>query len=222
MVPPARPRDGDAAARCPALERLAPEAEAPRAGRGCRARAGRGRRCRRTATRRGRRTTPPGRPPRAPRHCTSTRVIGGPSGAPSGTSGSCARTSAPSSARRSAIRIAGDPRQSLVPGLVREAEQQDARAVHRSLVVVQDRHDASDHVVGHAAVHFVGELDEAESLADPALDPPREVRGVDGQAVAADAGPGSETHEAVGLGRRGIDRRPDVDAEARARTSRAR
>ena len=53
--------------------------------------------------------------------------------------------------------------------------------------VVQQRDDARDDVVGHAAVHVVGELDEAEPLAELPLDAPREIRRVDRQAVAADA-----------------------------------
>ena len=54
-------------------------------------------------------------------------------------------------------------------------------------VVVQHRDDARDHVVGHAAVDVVGELDEPEPLAEAPLDAPREVRRVDRQAVPADA-----------------------------------
>ena len=48
---------------------------------------------------------------------------------------------------------------------------------------LQPPHD----VVGHVVVDVVGELDEAEALAERALHPPRQVARVDGQAVAADA-----------------------------------
>ncbi len=46
-----------------------------------------------------------------------------------------------------------------------------------------------------------------------ALHPPRQEGRVDREAVPADTGPGREPHVAERLGRRCVDRRPDVDAE---------
>ncbi len=69
------------------------------------------------------------------------------------------------------------------------------------------------HVVGHVLVDVVGQLDEAERVAEVLLDPPREVARVDRQAVPADSGAGRESHVAERFGRRGVDRPPDVDAE---------
>ena len=154
-----------------------------------------------------------GRRARARRRCTRTRVIGRPSDASSGTCGSCARTSAPSSTSRSAIAIDGDSRQSEVAGLyARPSSRIRDPLTARSCSFSSDA-DAADDVVGHVAVDVVGELDEAEALAESALDPPREVRRVDRQAVAADTRAGREAHVAERLRRGGVDRRPDVDAE---------
>ena len=78
---------------------------------------------------------------------------------------------------------------------------------------VLSRDEPVHDVVGHVVVDVVGELDEAELLAERALDPPREVARVDRQAVAAAPGPGREAHVAERLGRGRVDRLPDVDAE---------
>jgi hypothetical protein len=62
-------------------------------------------------------------------------------------------------------------------------------------------------------VHVVGELDEAEAVAEHPVDAPGQVRRVDRQAVPADARPGREAHVPERLGRRRVDRGPDVDSE---------
>ena len=98
-------------------------------------------------------------------------------------------------------------------GLVREPDDQDARSVHRSALPVQHRDDAADDVLGHSPVDLVGELHEPEAVTELALDTPREVRRIDRQAMPAGSRTGGEPHEAVGLGARRVDRRPDVDAE---------
>jgi hypothetical protein len=97
--------------------------------------------------------------------------------------------------------------------LVGETEQQDAGAVDGASLLVQQRDDAADDVLGHPAVDLVRELDEAETVPELPLDPPREVRGIDREAVAADPRPRCEPHEAVRLGGGCVDRRPDVDTE---------
>ena len=58
-----------------------------------------------------------------------------------------------------------------------------------------------------------GQLDELGGHVELAR-APAQIEGVDGQAVAAHAGAGLEAHEAVGLGRGGVDDLPDVDAHA--------
>ncbi len=68
-------------------------------------------------------------------------------------------------------------------------------------------------VVGHVFVDVVGQLDEAERLAQVLLHPPREIARVDRQAVAADAGAGRELHVPERLGGGGVDRPPHVDVE---------
>nr|WP_254126903.1 hypothetical protein [Aquihabitans sp. G128] len=90
---------------------------------------------------------------------------------------------------------------------------QDAAALHGALLVVERRDQAADHVVGHVLVDLVGQLDEAEREAEGLRDPPRQVGGVDGRAVAADARTGAEGHEAEGLALGGVDGLPHVDPE---------
>ena len=152
-------------------------------GRACRARGGRGRRCRRTAGRRGRRTARRGRPLRARRPSSRRGGSADRAAARPGTCASCTRTSAPSASSCSAIVIAGDSRQSLVPGLYASAEQQDPRAVDRALLRVQHRDDAADDVLGHAAVDVVGELDEAEAVRRAAAR--RATRGTTGRSAGS-------------------------------------
>ena len=65
--------------------------------------------------------------------------------------------------------------------------------------------------VGHPLVHLAGELDELGLHVELARTP-GEVERVHRQAVSAHAGSGLERHEAVGLGCRGVDDLPDVDA----------
>ena len=86
-------------------------------------------------------------------------------------------------------------------------------AVDGLALPVEGDHEAAHDVVGHVVVDVVGQLDEAERLAEVSLHPPRQVARVDGQAVAADAGTGREAHVAEGLGGGGVDGLPDVDAE---------
>src|SRR5581483_7879474 len=75
--------------------------------------------------------------------------------------------------------------------------------------VDDDVHD----VVRHVHVDFAGQLDEAR-LEVVFTGLPGQVERIDGDAVAAQAGPGIERHEAVGLGRRQLDDLPDVDVHA--------
>jgi hypothetical protein len=99
--------------------------------------------------------------------------------------------------------------------LVRDPEDEHARSPQALRPIVQGFADPRDHVVGHPAVDLGGELDEAR------LEPvqpgrPREVEGVDGNAVAAEARARVEGHEAERLGGGGLDDLPDVDVELRA------
>ena len=66
-------------------------------------------------------------------------------------------------------------------------------------------------MAGHRHVDVAGELDEAVDEVELA-GPPGEVVGVDRDAVAADARPRREAHEAERLGRRGVDDLPHVEA----------
>ena len=97
--------------------------------------------------------------------------------------------------------------------LVREPQQQHPAAVQRFAMLVQQRGDAVEHVLGHAVVDVVGQLHEAEGPAEVLLYPPRQVRRVHRQAVAADARTRCETHETERLGGCGIDHPPHVDTE---------
>src|SRR5437868_7105517 len=87
----------------------------------------------------------------------------------------------------------------------------------RTAASILSRPTGGSHAAGHraarsASVELGGEGDEAGLVAHHAR-PPREVVGIAGQAVAADAGAGLEGHEAEGLGRRGIDDLPDGEPE---------
>src|ERR1700686_3992840 len=67
--------------------------------------------------------------------------------------------------------------------------------------------------MGHTAGDLVRELDEAKTVAELPFAPPREIRGVDWEAVTARPRTRGEPHETEGLGCGRVDRRPDVDAE---------
>ena len=95
--------------------------------------------------------------------------------------------------------------------LVGEAEDEDPGAFDGLGAVVEGLGHAVDHPVGHGGVDLAGELDELGVLPELAR-LPGEVEGVDGNAVAAEAGARPEGHEAEGLGGRRGDDLPDVDA----------
>ncbi len=127
--------------------------------------------------------------------------------------GSAARTSAPRATRRSATTTRRRLAVVAGVGLVGQAQEQDPAAVDRLLLAVEGQYEALHHVVGHVVVDVVGQLDEPELLAQQPPHPPRQVAGVDGQAVAADARPGGEAHEPEGLGGGRVDGLPHVDAQ---------
>src|SRR6267142_4543442 len=82
--------------------------------------------------------------------------------------------------------------------LVRHAQYQDARAAHRLALRVQRLADALHDVIRHASVDLPRQLDEPRlEAALPRL--PGEVEGIDGDAVAPEAGTRIEGHEAEGL-----------------------
>ncbi len=97
-------------------------------------------------------------------------------------------------------------------GLVGDAEDQDLRAGDRALQpVVQRLRDDRAAEVRHVVVDLAGELDEARREVVLAR-LPREVVGVERDAVPAEAGAGLERLEAERLGGGGVDDLPDVDA----------
>ena len=75
--------------------------------------------------------------------------------------------------------------------------------------------DLVEHEVGHGGVDFAGQLDEAGAEVE-LLGLPGEIEGIDGDAVAAQAGAGIEGLEAEGLGLGGVDDFVDVDAHPHA------
>lgn len=82
-------------------------------------------------------------------------------------------------------------------------------------MVVEAGGDLVEDEVGHGGVDFAGELDEA-GVEVELLGFPTEVEGVDGNAVAAEAGAGVEGLEAEGFGFGGVDDLVDVDAHLHA------
>ena len=72
-----------------------------------------------------------------------------------------------------------------------------------------------DDEIRHGDVDFAGQLDEAGAEVELA-GLPGEIEGVDGNAVAAQAGAGIESLEAKGLGFGGVDDLVDIDAHAHA------
>ena len=95
--------------------------------------------------------------------------------------------------------------------LVRDAEDEDLRALQRALaLVVQRLRDDRAAEVRHRLVDLPRELDELGVEAELAR-LPREVEGIDRDAVTAEAGPGLERHEAERLRRRRLDHLPHVD-----------
>ena len=75
--------------------------------------------------------------------------------------------------------------------------------------------DLLDHEVGHGGVDFAGQLDEAGAEVE-LLGLPGEIKGIDGDAVAAQPGAGIEGLEAEGLGFGRVDDLVDVDAHPHA------
>ncbi len=97
--------------------------------------------------------------------------------------------------------------------LVRNAQQQHRRSANRFRVTVQRvRHLVND-MMRHRAVHVSRELDEA-SLEPDLLHLPRQIKRVDGDAVAAQAGARVERHEPERLRGGRLDHLPHADAEA--------
>ncbi len=98
--------------------------------------------------------------------------------------------------------------------LVGHAEEQDAAAVKPLAELPVERLGKPRHdMERHHAVDLAGKLDEAGGHVElPRF--PGEVEGIDGNAVAAESGPGPEGHEAEGLGRRRLDDLEDVDVHA--------
>ena len=99
-------------------------------------------------------------------------------------------------------------------GLVCQSEDQHPRPPHGLPGVVERLHDPADHVVRHRRVDLARQFDEPRAHA--VLERlPRQVEGIDGDAVTSEARPGKEGHVAEGLGGGGADHLPDVDAHRR-------
>src|SRR5215203_3822231 len=96
--------------------------------------------------------------------------------------------------------------------LVADAEDEDAGAVDRFANSVQRSLDPLHAEPRLRLVHFPRELDElrVEVLLARLVS---EVEGVDGEAVAAHAGPRVEAHEPEGLAGSSVDHLPDVDPQ---------
>ena len=100
-----------------------------------------------------------------------------------------------------------------MPGLNATPDPEHRGALDRLPGVVEGLGDARDHVIGHAVVDLVRMLDELHAVAELLPGAPRQVGGVDRDAVAADAGARPEGLVAEGLRGSGVQRLPDVDAE---------
>lgn len=94
-----------------------------------------------------------------------------------------------------------------------DAEREDFCAAYALAVLVERVGDFRDHVARHAQVDLRGQLDELGVEVEFAC-LPREVVGVDRDAVAADAGAGVERHVTERFRRRRVDDLPDVDLHA--------
>jgi hypothetical protein len=81
------------------------------------------------------------------------------------------------------------------------------RSVDRLAALVERLDDLVDDVVRHAGVDVPGQLDEAR-IETGLLRLPREIERIDRNAVAAQAGPRVERHEAERLGLRRVDHLP--------------
>ena len=99
---------------------------------------------------------------------------------------------------------------SCVP-FVSQSEQQDSRTVDRALLPVQGQCQSGHDIVRHVRIDVVGQLDEPERLSDAPAHLPRQITGIDGQAVTPHSGPRSESEVAEWLGRRSVDCLPHVD-----------
>jgi hypothetical protein len=99
--------------------------------------------------------------------------------------------------------------------LVGEAEDEDLRAVNGFAIAVEAVSELFDDEVGHVDIDFAGELDEAGAEIELAGFP-GQVKGVDWDAVTAEARTWIEGLEAEGLGFGSVDDLVDVDAHADA------
>ena len=87
---------------------------------------------------------------------------------------------------------------------------------HHKTYFVERFGNLSDHEVGHVGVDGAGELDEAGAEVE-FLCLPGKIKGIDWNAVAAEAGAGVKGLEAKGLGFGGFDDFVDVNAHAHAK-----
>jgi hypothetical protein len=99
--------------------------------------------------------------------------------------------------------------------LVGDAQDQDPCAAHRLAAAVERLRELLHHVVRHGVVDLAGQLDEARVHPELAR-LPRQVEGVDGDAMAAQARARVVGHEAEGLGGGRVDDLEQVDAHALA------
>src|ERR1019366_3958040 len=98
---------------------------------------------------------------------------------------------------------------------VGHAEDEKLRAIHRFLVPVQRVAYRGENVVRHVVVDLSGKLDEAGAEIK-LFGLPREIEGVNGNAMPAQAGAGVKGMKAERLGGSGRDHLPDVDVHAQA------
>ena len=99
--------------------------------------------------------------------------------------------------------------------LVRDAQNQHLRSVDGLLLLVERGDGRRDHVVGHGHVDLARQFDETRVEVE-LLCLPREIKGIDGNAVSAQTRPGIERMKAERLGRGRVDDLPDVEIHAQA------
>ena len=109
--------------------------------------------------------------------------------------------------------VEGDSRQSDVPALYARPSSSTRLPLHGSTHPLSTLTIRVTTYSGMCSLTSLASSTKRKRVPEPPLDAPREVRRVDRQAVAADAGTGREPHEPERLGRGRVDRRPDVDAE---------
>ena len=99
--------------------------------------------------------------------------------------------------------------------LIGNPAHEDFGPPHRPAPVIEGVGHLGRNEFGHGRVDLVRELDEAGVVLE-GLELPRQVQGIDGDAVPTQPRAGIERHEAKRLAGRGVDDLPGVQAQAAA------